>query len=137
MYLSRRENLLSRLDKSSILPDPYLSGQGPVGRQPGGSVVSCPGTRWAACASRSGRNGPPVCAATGSVTTQHVISAFIEQSGPAAHEPVRALPEHRHAARTLTYRQASEFVGAVTGQGPEPLGQREVGRGEEVNSQMR
>jgi hypothetical protein len=45
---------------------------------------------------------------------------------------VAAVAQHRHAARAVPHRQPGELVGAVAGQGPKPVRQREVCGGEEV-----
>ena len=57
----------------------------------------------------------------------HMITALIEQRAAPGNEPMAALLKHWHPARPWPGRQAGELIGAVPGQGPEPLRQPQVG----------
>jgi hypothetical protein len=66
----------------------------------------------------------------------HVVAALVEQRVAPRHEPPGAVLEHRHPARAEPGPQARELVGVVTGHRPEPLGQPQVGGGQEVHGQV-
>jgi len=95
-----------------------------------------PGSRCWAWASRNGSNGPLLCAASGWPVT-HTWSP--PSSSSTTRRRISRCGQSSSTGTPLgpgLSRSPRELVGLVPGQGPEPLGQRQVGRGQEVDGQV-